>query len=384
MPKARSRAAVLREPTALVLHSTARALDPHRLHEETEEAVRALFEEGESANTSRSYASALKYWAAWYRLRYRLTLSLPVPVPAVIQFIVDHVERTTAQGTLKSQLPVALDRHLVEGGFKGDVGALALNTVVHRLSVLSKAHQIKDLANPARDPAVQELLRRVRRAYASRGVRPTRKTSLTKNPLEAMLATCTDGLIGVRDRALLLFCWASGGRRRSEVSAAVMENLLKVNDRLYLYHLGHSKTDQLGAEQNSNAEKPVADKAADALTAWLEASNIIAGRIFRRIRGAATVAEPLSAQAVALIVKRRAQLAGLEGDFGAHSLRSGFVTEAGRQNIPLGDTMAMTGHRSIQTVMRYFQTGAIGQTRAARLLGDDPPSDGGTSNSVGL
>jgi integrase len=125
-------------------------------------------------------------------------------------------------------------------------------------------------------------------------------------------------------------------------------------------------------------------EAADALTAWLAASNIITGPIFRRIRGAATVAEPLSAEAVALIVKRRAQLAGLEGDFGAHSLRSGFVTEAGRQNVPLGDTMAMTGHRLIQTVMRYFQTGAIGQTRAARLLGDDPSSGGGTTDSVEL
>ena len=125
-------------------------------------------------------------------------------------------------------------------------------------------------------------------------------------------------------------------------------------------------------------------EAADALTAWLAASNIITGPIFRRIRGAATVAEPLSAEAVALIVKRRAQLAGLEGDFGAHSLRSGFVTEAGQQNVPLGDTMAMTGHRSIQTVMRYFQTGAIGQTRAARLLGDDPSSGGGTTDSVEL
>lgn len=38
----------------------------------------------------------------------------------------------------------------------------------------------------------------------------------------------------------------------------------------------------------------------------------------------------------------------------------------------------------IGLVMRYFQTGAIGQTRAARLLGDDPPSDGGTRDSVGL
>jgi hypothetical protein len=132
-----------------------------------------------------------------------------------------------------------------------------------------------------------------------------------------------------------------------------MENLLKINGRLYLYHLGHSKTDQLVAEQHSHAEKPVADKAADTPTAWHEASNIITGPIFRRIRGGTTVAEPLSA-------------------------------EAGGQNIPLGDTMALTRHRSIQTMMRYLQTGAIGQTRAARLQGDDPPPSGRTPDSVGL
>jgi integrase len=70
------------------------------------------------------------------------------------------------------------------------------------------------------------------------------------------------------------------------------------------------------------------------------------------------------------IVKRRAQLAGLEGDFGAHSLRSGFVTEAGRQNVPMKEAMAMTGHRSVQTFLRYFQTGAVQQSRAANLLSD--------------
>jgi lysine/ornithine N-monooxygenase len=41
----------------------------------------------------------------------------------------------------------------------------------------------------------------------------------------------------------------------------------------------------------------------------------------------------------------------VEGAFSAHSLRSGFVTEAGRQQIPLAETMAMTGHRSVQTVI---------------------------------
>jgi hypothetical protein len=41
------------------------------------------------------------------------------------------------------------------------------------------------------------------------------------------------------------------------------------------------------------------------------------------------------------------------------------VTEVDRENIPLGDIMAMTEHGSIQTAMRYFRTGAIGQTGLA-------------------
>jgi integrase len=52
----------------------------------------------------------------------------------------------------------------------------------------------------------------------------------------------------------------------------------------------------------------------------------------------------------------------------AHSLRSGFVTEAGKQNISLGGTMAMTGHRSVQTVMGYYQSGDMSTSRAARLM----------------
>ena len=72
-------------------------------------------------------------------------------------------------------------------------------------------------------------------------------------------------------------------------------------------------------------------------------------------------------------MKRRAALAGLQGDFSAHSLRSGFMTEAGRQNVPLADAMALTGHRSVQTAMRYFQTGAVEQSRAANLLKKSPP-----------
>lgn len=42
---------------------------------------------------------------------------------------------------------------------------------------------------------------------------------------------------------------------------------------------------------------------------------------------------------------------------GRPRLRSVFVTETGRQGVPLGKVMAMTEHRSITTVMGYFQAG---------------------------
>lgn len=360
------------DPNALILHASVLALDPEVLHTQAEASVRALLQEGESANTVRSYASALRYWAAWFRLRYRAALALPVPVPAVLQFLVDHVERTAEDGTLVHDLPPAIDHTLVENGFKGELGAPALNTVLHRLSVLSKAHQMRDVPNPTRDPAVQELVRRIRRAYAARGVRPAAKAALTRDPLEAMLATCTDGLIGLRDRALLLFAFASGGRRRSEVADAVMENLVKVDAQTYLYRLMHSKTNQTGTACNVDADKPLVGPAAAALTVWLTASGVQSGALFRRIRKTKAV-EPLSGQAVAHIVRRRAHLAGLEGDFGAHSLRSGFVTEAGRQNVPMKEAMDLTGHRSVPTFLRYFQSGAVQRTQAANLLGDSPP-----------
>jgi integrase len=63
------------------------------------------------------------------------------------------------------------------------------------------------------------------------------------------------------------------------------------------------------------------------------------------------------------------------GRLSAHSLRSGFVTEAGKQGVALGDTMALTGHRSVHTVMDYYQSGEVGGTRAARLMDNKKPSE---------
>lgn len=343
-------------------------LDPQTLDTQADEAVRGLMREGSSANTAASYRAAIRYWSAWFELRYGQAFALPLPVAAVIQFVVDHAQRSTPQG-LKWELPLALDLELVRLEAKGKLGPPSLNTVLQRISVLSKAHDIQGHANPCRDARVRELLAKTRGAYAKRGVVAGKKDALTKEPLQAMLATCDDSLRGLRDRALLLFAWASGGRRRSEVVRVTMENTVRSKEG-FLHTLSYSKTNQTGTDRPQDI-KPVAGAAAAALDAWLTASAITTGPIFRRVRRGDIIGEGLAPAAVREIVLERCRLAGLSGEFSAHSLRSGFVTEAGRQNVPLAETMAMTGHASITSVLGYHRMGQVAQSRAARLLDED-------------
>lgn len=341
------------------------ALDPGALSAEAVAAVRELLAEGDSPNTRRAYQSAWRYWSAWHRLRFGAALELPLAPAAVVQFIVDHTTRRVRE-QLMHELPEAIDAQLRAAGVKQRPGPLRLTTVVQRVAALATMHTLRRLPNPCHDPAVRHVLQRARRAHARRGERPRKKAAAAADALHAMLATCDDSLLGVRDRALLAFGWASGGRRRAEIAAARLEDLARLTDGSFAYTLPHSKTRQSGA-QTSDPVRPVAGIAAQALSDWLDRAQICEGVIFRRVHGNA-VGKPLTGAAVALIVKRRVALAGLSGDFSGHSLRSGFVTEAGRRDVPLPDVMAMTGHQSVQSVLGYWRSGHAQLARAATLL----------------
>jgi len=339
---------------------------PEQLAQQAADAVRELLAEAAAANTTRSYASALRYWAGWHAARYGIELTLPVAEATVLQFVVDHVTRRSTEGELAWELPIAVDQTLAAAGLKAKLGPWTLATVRHRVAVLSTAHRLKQVPNPCEQPAIRTVLSRAARAAVKRGVRPRKKTAI----IEAMLATCDDSLEGLRDRALLCFGFASGGRRRSEIAAADLRDLRRIGPQGYIYRLEHSKTQQAGVTASSTPDKPILDRAAQALEAWLAASGISEGAIFRRL-WKHTVGPALSPAAVAEIVQRRTRLAGLEGDFAGHSLRSGFVTEASRQGVSLPAIMQMTEHRAVASVMGYFQTGGATDNPGARLLEDD-------------
>lgn len=353
--------------SALASPSTEKTLT--QLSHSTLNALRELLREGEAENTVRSYQSAMRYWAGWHQFRMAQAIALPLSVDAVLLFIADHAQRSTPYG-LRCELPPSIDAALVHSGCKAKLGAPSHNTLVHRIAVMSKAHQNRGLPNPCHDEKVRELLSRTRKAYAKRGERTQKKAAITKDVLQQLLATCDDSLRGQRDRALLLFAWSSGGRRRSEVSNADMQLLKRIGPDQYLYELAVSKTNQSGADLPENT-KPVLGAAGKALSAWLAASGITEGAIFRRIRKGGHLGEPLQAPAVRTIVKERCALAGVEGDFSAHSLRSGFVTEAGKRNVPLAETMALTGHQSVATVLGYFRAESVIHNQAAHLMDDD-------------
>lgn len=341
-------------------------LDLHFLAINAQETAAAFIAAGTAANTVRSYRSALTYWSAWLQLRYGQALGdAPLPPAVAMQFVLDHLARPLEHGDWAHLLPPSIDTALVAARVKAKPGPLAFNTVTHRLAVLGKWHRINGWDNPCEDPTLKTLLREARKAQSRHGVSVRKKTAMVIEPLQALLASCDDGVRGIRDRALLLLAWSGGGRRRSEVIGLRVEDLRRLDANTWLYALGVTKTDTGGVRR----EKPLQGPAAQALAAWLAVAPADQGPLFRRLyKGGRVGSAGLSGDQIARIVKRRAALAGLDGDWAAHSLRSGFVTEAGRQGVPLGEVMAMTEHRSVSTVMGYFQAGSLLGSRASQLL----------------
>lgn len=318
--------------------------------------VRRILEEGTPDNTQRAYAADLRYIEAWCAAS-GLPADLPMSRETVVRFLVDHVD---------GNMPPVVEHALVGAKVKAGYGLLSISTVSRRFMALSSAHRLAGVDNPCLDKRVREILTRARKRAFRSGWAPRKKAAAHLEVLEPILATCGDDLRGLRDRALLLFAFSSGGRRASEVSGAEVERLERVGDD-YVYQLGLTKTDKEGEA----GPVPVAGPAAEAMQAWLQASRLREGALFRYIdRWGHLGDDPLSPKGVRFVVKARAAAAGLDPRrFGAHSLRSGFMTESGFQGINVAEAMALSRHRSVDVAAGYHQAGEGLRNRAARLFG---------------
>lgn len=321
------------------------------------ERVRELLIEALAPATRRAYASDWRYFLTWARAAAPelAAAPVPVPVPVLLRFLLHHTD----------PMPEPVAAALEAAGVSSAGGQHAPSTLDRRLAALATIHRLLGATpDPTRDPQVRDLLRAARRRAVRAGHRPRKVQAAHRAVLEAMLATCDDSLGGVRDQALLLFGFASGGRRRSEIARACVEELEEIPEG-YLFWMPTSKTEPEGAQ----GALPVLDRAGRALTLWLERSGVTEGEIFRAVDRWGHLGGPLSPRAVAEIVRRRAAAAGYPPErFAGHSLRSGFLTAAGRAGHPLQEAMVFSRHRSIRIAAGYHQTGSILRNPTAHLV----------------
>jgi site-specific recombinase XerD len=245
-------------------------------------------------------------------------------------------------------------------------------TLARRLAAISKAHQTAGYESPAslKHAAVSEVWKGIRRTH---GVAQTQKAPTLIEDVRLMVGAITDvgkELIGLRDRALLLIGFA-GAFRRSELVALNVKDVQETADGLVIT-LSRSKTDQEGVGRKVGIPYGSTPDTCPvrAYRRWMEASAITAGPVFRSVNRHGQIHTSLSAQSVALIVKRYAQAAGLDwSKYAGHSLRAGLATSAAIAGVSEMAIMRQTGHKSTNMVRRYIRDANIFRENAAARIG---------------
>jgi integrase len=340
------------------------------------ETLRHLVNQGMGDNTLRALTSDLAYLEAWGLAATGRPLPYPAPEALLLKFVAHHLwdpERRAADPD--HGMPVEVDNNLRRQGFLKSTGPHAPATVRRRLANWSTLTKWRSLDGAFASPALKSAIRLAVRAVPQTRRRKSAK-AVTGDVLAKLLATCaTDSLRDLRDRAILMVAFASGGRRRSEIAGLRCEQLtaeppIGVPDGSPLpslaIHLGRTKTTT--GEQDVVVH--LTGRPVEALNAWMAAAKIDKGSVFRGIGRWGTVSRrALDPQSVNAIIKQRAEMAGLEaGDFSAHGLRSGYLTEAANRGVPLPEAMEQSRHRSVQQASSYYNNAARRSGRAARLL----------------
>lgn len=323
-----------RAPAGLPTEAPLTAADPAELFE-LATAMEDYAAAATSANTTRAYASDWRDFEAWCA-RFG-ALALPAEPATAALYLTSLARRD-----------------------------LKVSTVRRRAAAITRGHRVAGHASPVGDPRVAQVLEGIARVH---GAVPAKKVALLRDPLvRAIAAIDGSSVAGARDRALLLVGFALGLRRTELVAFAVED--LEAHPDGALVTIPRSKTDQRGegarlllAYADDGRPCPVG-----ALRDWIAAAGIAAGPVFRRVTRTGAATTPLTAQSVALIVKRRVAAAGLDPTaFAGHSLRSGFATQAARDGYLAAQIADVTRHRDRRVLDGYIQAGR-GAADVARVL----------------
>ena len=233
------------------------------------------------------------------------------------------------------------------------------STLKRRIASISVIHKLKGHYIDTKHPIIMENLLGIKR---KKGSNQKAKKPILINDLKAIIDAIIKDKIRenrkLRDKALILVGFA-GGFRRSELVALEHEDIEFVREGVKIF-VRRSKTDQSGEGMtkaipsfNNALYCPVVN-----LQNWIYELKTKKGKIFS-----------ISDKSVALIIKKYANLAGLDGNkYAGHSLRSGFATSTAESGAEERNIMAMTGHKTTQMVRRYIQEANLFKNNALNKI----------------
>lgn len=302
------------------------------------EQARRFIEGAKAENTRRAYRSDWRHFETWC-LAQRLTA-----LPAKPETVTLYMTALAAD-----HKPASLTR---------------------KLTSISRAHEAAGFASPAsmQHAVVSETIKGIRRSLGT--AQPGKEPLLTADVI-AMLDALDEGLLGIRDRALLLIGF-SGGLRRSELANLDVDDVTETEDGLVI-RVRRSKTDPEG--KGAAVALPYGSVAATcpvrSYRTWIAAASISAGPAFRAVDRHGRVASGrLDAGSIARIVKRTAAAAGLDpGLYAGHSLRAGFATQAFLNGAAEVSIMRQTRHKSLNTLRKYIRDRSLFRDNPAAKLG---------------
>ena len=213
-------------------------------------------------------------------------------------------------------------------------------------------------------------------------IRHSRSGALSSHPESPELDEVID-VLGrddsevLRDKALILLGFAGAFRRVDLVRLRWSDITLKSNGLLVLVR--HSKTDQAGRGRSVGIPRGQSEVTCPvrAVLAWrgrceqrFGADRLSDLPCFVRVgRSGRLGTDPLTPEALAYLVRRRAEQAGLEGRWGGRSLRAGFISTAADLDIPLHKIARQSGHATLDSLIRYIRADDPFRANPADRLG---------------
>ena len=181
----------------------------------------------------------------------------------------------------------------------------------------------------------------------------------------------------IRDKAALLVGFA-GAFRRVDLVRLFWHDVRFVDAGAVL-HLGRSKTDRHGVGRDVGIPRGTSAVTCPvtALEQWRTRYQAAYGDesiedypVFVQIgRSGRLSSDLLTPDAMTMLVKRRAEQAGLDGRWGGRSLRAGFISTAADLDIPLEQIARQSRHADLDTLMLYIRSENVFHRNPATRVG---------------